>query len=85
MGADEERGRGVGRRLGMGEKGGRGRGGVQEDPREWPLCTVGWGGRGVVLTDRMTGGDLTHFLFIFGTKLAVQAMSHAVLGSWPVG
>ena len=32
MGADEERGIGVGRRLGMGEKG-RGRGEVQEDPR----------------------------------------------------
>ena len=37
------------------------------------------------MTDRMTGGELTHFLFIFETKLAVQARSHAALGSLPIG
>ena len=70
MGADEERERGVGRRLGM-----------EEDPREWPLGSVGWGGRGVVLSDRWTRGGLTYFLFISWTV----AMRHGVLGSWPRG
>ena len=84
LGAEGERGGGVRGRRGMGEEGKRGRGGGEDDPREWPLGAVGWEGRGVVLADRLIGGDLTHDLFRFWMKVAFPSAIQSVLAQGDV-
>ena len=61
-----------------------GRGGGEDDPREWPLGAVGWGGRGVVLADRLIGGDLTHDLFRFWMKVVFQSAIQSALAQGDV-